>query len=266
MKLFSLPERTEKPRRTGLTIVIDRGLPTGYFQDMIRSYGELIDLIKLGWGTALSTPDLREKVRFAHSHKVPVFFGGTFFEKALLQGELENYKQLCREVSIRYVEISNGSIALSNREKAEYISRLAAEFIVLREVGYKDQQRSQELAPKSWVEFIRQDFEAGATEVIMEARESGKSGICRDNGELRYGLISEVLNSGVSADDLVFEAPNKDLQVYFIRKLGPNANFANIAADDVISLETLRLGLRSDTLELFENTVSYTQLLKEVME
>ena len=103
MKLLSLPERTEKPRRTGLTIVIDRGLPTGYFQDMIRSYGELIDLIKLGWGTALSTPHLREKVRFAHSHGVPVFFGGTFFEKALLQGELENYRQLCRELGLRYV-------------------------------------------------------------------------------------------------------------------------------------------------------------------
>ncbi|MBZ5525729.1 MAG: phosphosulfolactate synthase [Acidobacteriia bacterium] len=265
MRILSLPERTEKPRKTGLTIVIDRGLPTGYFQDAIRSYGDLIDLVKLGWGTALSTPDLQEKVQFAHSHGVPVFFGGTFFEKAFLQGELESYTRLCRELGIRYVEISNGSVALSNREKARYISRFAAEFTVLSEVGYKDQERSQELAPKSWIEFIREDMEAGATKVITEARESGKSGICRENGELRYGLIAEILDSGIPAADLIFEAPTKDLQVYFIRKLGPNVNFGNIAPDDVISLETLRLGLRSDTLELFENSIDFTQVSKEIM-
>jgi phosphosulfolactate synthase len=263
--MLSLPERTEKPRKTGLTIVIDRGLPTAYFQDIIRSYGHLIDLVKLGWGTALITADLQEKVKFAHRHDVPVFFGGTFFEKAFLQGELENYTQLCRELDIRYVEISNGSVALTNREKARYISRFAAEFTVLSEVGYKDQERSRELAPKSWIEFIREDLAAGATKVITEARESGKSGICRENGELRYGLIVEILNSGISADDLIFEAPNKELQLYFIRKLGANVNFANIAGDDVISLETLRLGLRSDTLELFENTVSYTEVLKDIL-
>jgi phosphosulfolactate synthase len=264
MKILSLPERTEKPRRTGLTIVIDRGLPTAYFQDIIRSYGHLIDFVKLGWGTALITADLQEKLRFAHSHAVPVFFGGTFFEKAFLQGELDAYMRLCRDLNMKYVEISNGSVDLSNHEKARYISHFAAEFIVLSEVGYKDQERSRELAPKSWIEFIKQDLQAGAVKVITEARESGKSGICRENGELRYGLINEILNSGISADDLIFEAPNKDLQVYFIRKLGANVNFANIAPDDVISLETLRLGLRSDTLELFETPTGYTQLLKGV--
>ena len=250
--MLSLPERTAKPRTTGLTAVIDRGMPTAYFQDAIRSYGHLIDLIKLGWGTALITTDLHEKVRFARSHDIPVFFGGTFFEKAFLQGELESYTELCRELDLKYVEISNGTVELSNRDKARYISRFAAEFTVLSEVGYKDQERSRELPPKLWIEFIREDLDAGATKVITEARESGKSGICRENGELRYGLIAEILSSGIPADDLIFEAPNKELQVYFIRKLGTNVNFANIAADDVISLETLRLGLRSDTLELFE--------------
>lgn len=263
--MLKLPERTEKPRKTGLTIIIDRGLPTAYFQDVIRSYGHLIDMVKLGWGTALVTADLREKVQFAHHNNVAVFFGGTFFEKAFLQGKLKNYMQLCRELDIRYVEISNGSVALSNREKAEYISRFATEFTVLSEVGYKDQERSRELAPKSWIEFILEDLDAGATKVITEARESGKSGICRENGELRYGLITEILNSGISADNLIFEAPNKELQVYFIRKLGANVNFANIVPDDVISLETLRLGLRSDTLELFEDTVSYTALLRDTL-
>lgn len=264
MRILSLPERTAKPRQAGLTIVIDRGLPTGYFQDVIRSYGDLIDLVKLGWGTALSTPDLQEKVDFAHNHGVPVFFGGTFFEKAFLQGELESYTQLCRRLGIKYVEISNGSVALPNREKARYISRFATEFTVFSEVGYKDQERSQELAPKSWIEFIRQDLDAGATKVITEARESGRSGICRENGELRYGLITEILSSGIAATDLIFEAPRKDLQVYFIRKLGSNVNFGNIAPDDVISLETLRLGLRSDTLELFENPIGYAQALQKI--
>lgn len=265
MSILALPERTTKPRKTGLTIVIDRGLPTGYFKDVVKSYGQLIDLVKLGWGTALSTPDLQEKIEFAQGHGVPVFFGGTFFEKALLQGELENYTRLCRRFGISHVEVSNGSIALSNREKTRYISRFAAEFTVLSEVGYKDQERSQELAPKSWIEFIREDLEAGATKVITEARESGKSGICRENGELRYGLINEILNSGIDASDLIFEAPTKDLQVYFIRKLGSNVNFGNIAPDDVISLETLRVGLRSDTLELFGNPIGTTQMLQEVV-
>jgi len=270
MNMLSLPERTQKPRKSGLTIAIDRGLPTDYFKDVIRSYGHLIDLVKLGWGTALVTMDLEEKVQVAQRHGIEVFFGGTFFEKALLQGELQNYEKLCRALDLKYVEISNGSIALSNKEKARYISRFASEFTVLSEVGYKDEARSRELPPNSWIEFIREDLDAGAVKVITEARESGRSGICRENGELRYGLIAEILNSGIPVDDLIFEAPNKELQVYFVRKLGANVNFANIALDDVISLETLRLGLRSDTLELYENgngnglSLSYTQLLEDI--
>jgi phosphosulfolactate synthase len=264
--MLSLPQRTARPRKSGLTIVIDRGVPTDYFKDVIRSYGHLIDLIKLGWGTALVTEQLQEKVNFAHQNQVGAFFGGTFFEKALLQGELEAYEELCRALHIQYIEISNGSIDLSNKDKARYISRFASNFRVLSEVGYKDEERSRELAPQSWIEFIKQDLDAGATKVIMEARESGRSGICRENGELRYGLISEILSSGIPPEDLIFEAPNKALQVYFVRKLGANVNFANIAPDDVISLETLRLGLRSDTLELYEtgNSPNYAQLLEEI--
>ncbi|HEX3153450.1 MAG TPA: phosphosulfolactate synthase [Candidatus Angelobacter sp.] len=264
--MLSLPQRTQKPRKSGLTIVIDRGIPTEYFKDVINSYGHLIDMIKLGWGTAVVTEQLQDKVKCAHQNKVGIFFGGTFFEKALLQGKLEAYENLCIALDIKYVEISNGSIALPNKDKTRYISRFSSKFKVFSEVGFKDEERSRELAPKSWIEFIREDLDAGATKVIMEARESGRSGICRENGELRYGLITEVLNSGVPADDLIFEAPNKQLQVYFVRKLGANVNFANIAPDDVISLETLRLGLRSDTLELYETGqgLSYTQLLEEI--
>jgi phosphosulfolactate synthase len=256
MHFLSLPYRSQKPRQSGLTILIDRGLPTEYFKDVLASYGDLIDLVKLGWGTAVVTGGLKQKIGFARQHDVPVFFGGTFFEKALLQGKVEEYQELCRSLDLRYVEISNGSLELSNKEKARYISQFASEFIVLSEVGYKDEMRSRILTPKSWIEFIQEDLAAGATKVIMEARESGKSGICRENGELRYGLIAEILDSGIPSDNLVFEAPTKDLQVYFIRRLGANVNFANIAPDDVISLETLRVGLRSDTLELYENDSS----------
>lgn len=266
MRVLSLPERTQKPRDYGLTIVIDRGLPTGYFQDVIRSHGQLIDLIKLGWGTALVTQDLHEKVTFAHQHNIPIFFGGTFFEKAVLQQKLNNYVRLCRELEIRYVEISNGTIALPNKDKSRYISKLASEFTIFSEVGYKDEERSRLLAPSQWIEFIKEDLAAGATKVITEARESGRSGICRENGELRYGLIEEILSSGIPVDNLIIEAPNKQLQVYFIRKLGANANFANIAPDDVVSLETLRLGLRSETMELEKSTEasSRTPFLEDV--
>ena len=202
---------------------------------------------------------LEQKIEFARSHNIPVFFGGTFFEKALLQGKLNEYKDYCCALHVRYVEISNGSINLSNKLKSRYISEFASQFKVLSEVGYKDELRSRELSPKSWIHFIRQDLEAGASKVIAEARESGKGGMCRENGDLRYGLITEILESGIPAANLIFEAPTQQLQVYFIQRLGPNANFANIAFDDIISLETLRLGLRSDTLELFENpeTLSY---------
>ncbi len=264
--MLSLPPRTQKPRKTGLTIVIDRGLPTDYFKDIIRSHGKLIDFVKLGWGTALVTEYLEEKVSFAHRYDVPVFFGGTFFEKALLQGKLRSYETLCQKLDIRHVEISNGTIALSNKEKAGYIARFASDYTVFSEVGYKDEKRSRELAPTSWIEFIQEDLDAGATKVITEARESGKSGICRDNGEPRYGLIAEILSSGISGDDLIFEAPTKQLQVFFVNKLGANVNFANIAPDDVISLETLRLGLRSDTLELYAgvNAPNYTDVLEDI--
>jgi phosphosulfolactate synthase len=158
----------------------------------------------------------------------------------------------CRRYGCRYAEISNGTIALSNADKAHLIERFAHEFYVLSEVGYKDSERSLHLPPAQWIAYIREDLAAGAERVITEARESGTSGIARPNGEVRYGLIEEILSSGIDSNSLIFEAPNKGLQTYFIRRLGTNVNLANIAMQDVIALETLRLGLRSDTLLDFE--------------
>lgn len=249
---LALPERATKPRARGLTMVIDNGIPLTYFQDVVESMGSLVDLVKFGWGTSLVTETIERKIACLQKHQIDYFFGGTLFEKYLSQHRLDAYFDYCRQHKCRYIEISNGTIALSNDEKARLIADVASEFRVLSEVGYKDSERSLHLHPAQWIAFIRQDLAAGAERVITEARESGTSGICRSNGELRFGLIEEILSTDIDPNKLVFEAPNKSLQTYFIQRLGSNVNLANIPIQDIIPLETLRLGLRSDTLLTFE--------------
>ncbi len=248
---LTLPERPAKPRRSGLTLVIDNGIPLGHFEDVVESMGTLIDFIKFGWGTSLVSPMLEKKIACLRDHEVEYFFGGTLFEKFLSQHVLDDYRAYCQRYGCHYVEISNGTIDLSNEEKARLIKDFAYDFHVLSEVGYKDSDRSLRLHPAQWIDYIQQDLAAGAEYVITEARESGTSGICRPNGEVRFGLIEEMLASGLDSNRLIFEAPNKDLQIYFIRRLGSNVNLGNIAMADIIPLETLRLGLRSDTLLAF---------------
>lgn len=249
---LALPERATKPRARGLTMVIDNGIPLTYFQDVVESMGSLVDLVKFGWGTSLVTETIERKIACLQEHQIDYFFGGTLFEKYLSQHRLDAYLDYCRQHGCRYIEISNGTIALSNDEKARLITDVARKFRVLSEVGYKDSERSSLLHPAQWIAFIRQDLAAGAERVITEARESGTSGICRSNGELRFGLIEEILSTDIDPNKLVFEAPNKSLQTYFIQRLGSNVNLANIPIQDIIPLETLRLGLRSDTLLTFE--------------
>lgn len=249
---LQLPERTSKPRRSGITSLLDGGVSLGLFRDVVESFHPLIDYIKLGWCTAALTPSLRDKITIAQSHDIDCYFGGTFFEKALLQNKLPEFRRFCRDLACNHVEVSNGTIQLDNQEKCRYIREFARDFRVLSEVGYKDPDRSIRLHPAAWVEFVREDLAAGATYVTMEARESGRSGICRPSGELRYGLIQEILLSEVDKSRLIFEAPNKTLQTYFIREVGANVNLANIDFTQVLALETLRTGLRADTLTLFE--------------
>jgi phosphosulfolactate synthase len=255
-----LPVRTAKPRARGLTIVIDSGLPAHYFQDAVESSGQLIDLVKFGWGTSVISDRLEEKIACLQRNGIGYFFGGTLFEKFYSQRKVDAYIAYCRRFACRYVEISNGTIALTNADKARVIADFAGDFTVLSEVGYKNSEASQLLHPAMWIEYIQQDLAAGASKVITEARESGTSGICRPDGELRYGLIEEILHSPIDADDLIFEAPNKTLQTHFIRRLGANVNLANIALGDVIPLETLRLGLRSDTLLAFDDVADDTAI------
>ncbi len=246
-----LPDRESKPRRRGLTAVIDPGLPTGAFEDFVESVGELIDLVKFGWGTCLVTKDIKRKIDILESAGVGFYFGGTLFERFAVDGLVAEWRSLCHALGCRYVEVSNGTIAMDNAEKARWITRLADEFVVISEVGFKDGARSEALPPVRWISYFREDLAAGAHLVTAEARESGRSGICRPSGEPRHGLIEEIVESGLDLDRLLFEAPNKELQTYFVRRLGASVNLGNIHAGDVIGLETLRLGLRSDTLPVF---------------
>ena len=249
---LTLPPRAARPRKTGLTMVIDGGIPPGHFADLIALGGEYVDFVKFGWGTSIVTGCLGEKIGVLAEHGIDFYFGGTLFEKFVLQGRFEDYRRFAADHGCTHVEVSNGTIDMSNTEKAGYIRKLAADFTVVSEVGFKDTDRSQQLPPSAWVECINEDLDAGAALVTMEARESGKSGICRPDGELRYGLVEDVLGSGVPADALLWEAPTTALQTYLISRLGPDVNLGNVPAAGVIGLETLRLGLRSDTLTTFE--------------
>lgn len=243
-----LPERPGKPRASGITVVIDNGMPVGLLRDYLDSAGELIDFVKFGWGTPLVTPRLPDKIGALNEAGIPFFFGGTLFEKYLSRQAFDDFRAFCNNLGCRYVEVSNGTIDLPNDEKARYVEKLAADFVVMSEVGLKDPARSEAMGADDWVRAISLDFDAGASFVVTEARESGRSGICHPDGGLRQELIEAILLAGVDTGKLVFEAPTKDLQTWFVRRLGANVNLANIPPGDIIALETLRLGLRSDTL------------------
>jgi phosphosulfolactate synthase len=245
---LDLPARERKPRTSGLTMAIDNGLPTRLFADLIESGREHLDIVKFGWGTALVTPDFQSKVAVLRDQGVSFMFGGTLFEKHVSQGRLDEYIDLCHQCGCRLVEVSNGTIDIDDVTKAKCITRMAEEFEVVAEVGYKDQHRSEMFSPSQWIDSIRSDLDAGAEFVILEARESGASGICRSNGELRFGLIEDILSSGIEPGNLMFEAPTKAIQTYFVLRLGVEVNLGNIALSDLIALESLRLGLRADTL------------------
>jgi phosphosulfolactate synthase len=247
-----LPPRTAKPRAAGLTMVIDGGIPLWQFTDIIASAAEYIDFVKFGWGTAVVTGDLGAKIEVLHEHRIGFYFGGTLFEKYILQDRFDDFRRFCLARRCRHVEVSNGTIALTNTEKASYIRKLADDFAVVSEVGFKDPLRSEQLPPSMWIHYVGEDLAAGASLVTLEAREGGRSGICRPDGTLRFGLIEDVLASGIGQESLLFEAPTTSLQAYFITRVGPDVNLGNVSAQGVIGLETLRLGLRADTLTAFE--------------
>jgi phosphosulfolactate synthase len=243
-ELLKLPQRAQKPRQQGITHVLDRGLSVSDVDGLIEVAGAYIDFVKLGWGTAVATGNLEAKLARYREHDIPVMLGGTLTELAIAQDRLDGLVKWLHELGIGHIEVSDGTITLEHERKVELIQRLSSEFTVLSEVGSKDDTRI--MAPFRWVEQIESELEAGAWKVIAEARESGSVGIFRHDGEVRMGLIDEIVHA-VPPEKMLFEAPRKDQQVWFIRRLGADVNLGNILPEEVLSLETMRVGLRSDT-------------------
>ena len=247
-----LPVRPQKPRPRGRTMVIDTGLPLRAFEDLLDSHAELMDSVKFGWGTCLVTKDIKAKIDICHGAGVDAYFGGTLFEKYAARDAVDAWRDLCRSAGVTTVEISNGTVEMDAEEKAGWVALLADEFTVVSEVGFKDSDRSLALPVGEWVAAVHADLAAGASTVTLEARESGRSGIGGADGTPRADLVAAITSSGVDVDRLLFEAPTKELQLHLLRTLGPDVNLGNIRTDDVVPLETLRLGLRSDTFDLFD--------------
>jgi len=231
-------------RDGGLTHVLDKGLGPRAWEDVLETSGAYIDIVKLGWGTAFVTAGLERKLEILREK--PVVIGGTFFEVVYAKGQLDDYKRWLGELGITHVESSDGTIEIPRERKLELIEDFARDFTVLSEVGSEDSEVV--VAPYEWVGWIKEEREAGAWKVITEAREGGTAGIFRPSGEMRTGLVDEIAHS-IDFHDLIWEAPTKGSQAWFIKKFGPEVNLGNIPPDEVIPLETLRLGLRGHTLK-----------------
>lgn len=243
---LDVPARSPKPRTHGLTHVIDKGLNLREIEGLFDTAGEYVDVVKLGWGTSYVTGNLEKKIALYRSLDTPVVCGGTLFEAVIGRGKLDEYRRWLVENRFSHVEVSDGTIDLPRERKLELIAELAEDFVVMSEVGSKDSDVVY--APYQWVEWLREDLEAGAWKVITEGREEGTAGIYRRDGDMRTGLIDEIVH-GIEVGDIVFEAPTKASQAWFVRKFGPEVNLGNIPPEEVIPLETLRLGLRAETLK-----------------
>ncbi|CAN5582194.1 phosphosulfolactate synthase [soil metagenome] len=243
-ELTHLPERYEKPRKAGLTMVMDKGLSIRECEDMLESSGPFVDIVKLGFGSAVVTTQLERKLAFFKEAKVPVYFGGTLLEAFIVRGQFEDYLRLLDRYKMEYCEISDGSITMPHNEKCHYIHRLCKRVTVISEVGSKEEGIL--IRPNKWIEMMLAELQAGAWKVIAEARESGTVGIYRPNGKAHVVLINKIV-AKVAPEKIIWEAPQKSQQAYFIKHFGANVNLGNIAPIEVIALETLRLGLRSDT-------------------
>jgi len=246
--LTGLPERNTKPRNHGITMVMDKGLSVREAEDLLSVSEPYIDLIKLGFGTAFVTPNIEKKLAVYKTAGLPTYFGGTLFEAFLARNQFDDYLRLLEKYKVEYAEVSDGSIDLNHDEKCRYIYTLSKHVTVLSEVGSKDENKM--LAPYKWIELMKKEIEAGSDKVIAEARESGTVGIYHSKGEVRSDLIDEILTQ-VPEEKIIWEAPLKAQQVYFVKLLGANVNLGNIPPNEVIPLETLRLGLRGDTFHHF---------------
>ena len=243
---LDLPPRPGKPRSEGLTHVIDKGMNLREIEGLFDTAGRYVDIVKLGWGTGYVTNNLEKKIALYRSFETPIVCGGTLFEAVYARGKIEEFKRWLTEQRFSHVEISDGTLEIPRERKLELIAEFAADFTVLSEVGSKDTEVN--FAPYLWVEWIKEELGAGAWKVVTEGREGGTAGIYRPTGEMRTGLVDEIAHE-IDVQQLIFEAPTKGSQAWFVKQFGPNVNLGNIPPEEVIPLETLRLGLRGDTMK-----------------
>ncbi|MFL5772974.1 MAG: phosphosulfolactate synthase [Flavisolibacter sp.] len=253
--LSQIPERFLKPRTAGITMVMDKGLSVNETKNFLSVSHPHVDIVKLGFGTSFVTPNLEEKLEVYRSYDIPVYFGGTLFEAFLIRNQFEDYIAVCKQYGISYMEVSDGSINIPHAEKCGYIEKLTRYGTVLSEVGSKD--AAHIIPPYKWIEQMRAELNAGSSYVIAEAREAGTVGIYRGSGEVREGLVQEILTQ-IPGEKILWEAPQKAQQLYFMELLGCNVNLGNIAPTEVIPMETMRIGLRGDTFHLYLNKENVT--------
>jgi phosphosulfolactate synthase len=246
--LKNIPERPAKPRQNGLTMVMDKGLSLRQVDDFLEVASTHTDIVKLGWCTSFVTPNLKEKLKLYKDAGIPVYFGGTLFEAFMVRGQFDDYRKILDQYGMEFAEVSDGSVEIEHDIKCEYIRQLSSQVTVISEVGSKDEKKI--FAPYKWIKLMKAEIEAGAWKVIAEAREGGNVGIYRDSGEVRQGLVDEILTQ-IPEETIIWEAPQKAQQVWFIQLIGANVNLGNIAPSEVIPLETIRLGLRGDTFSHF---------------
>lgn len=248
--LKNIPERTTKPRQYGYTMVMDKGLSCREVEDFLSVAGDHTDIVKLGWGTSFVTPNLQDKLKIYAEANMPVYFGGTLFEAFIARDQFDDYRKVLDKYGMEFCEVSDGSLEMNQDDKLSYISKLAEQVTVLSEVGSKDVDKI--IPPYKWIELMQSELDAGAWKVIGEAREGGNVGLFRSSGEVRSGLVQEILTQ-IPFEKIIWEAPQKAQQVWFIKLLGTNVNLGNIAPNEAIPLETIRLGLRGDTFDHFLN-------------
>jgi phosphosulfolactate synthase len=249
IKLKQLPQRSVKPRKKGITMVMDKGLSVREVEDFVSVSGDCTDLVKFGFGTGYVTSHiLEEKIRLYRSADIGVYFGGTLFEAFVVRNQFDDFLRLLDKHNVPFAEISDGSINMPHDVKCDFIHRLSKHVTVLSEVGSKDVEKI--FPPYLWIELMQKELKAGAWKVIAEAREAGNVGVYRSSGEVREGLVQEILTR-INEDKIIWEAPQKSQQTYFIELCGADVNLGNIGTSDVIPLETLRLGLRSDSFDFF---------------
>ncbi|MES2513909.1 MAG: phosphosulfolactate synthase [Bacteroidota bacterium] len=244
VNLSHIPERTERPRKSGITMVMDKGISLKHAEDFVDSYADYVDFVKLGFGTSVMSKNVKEKIKIYQKAGIKTYLGGTLFEAFVARGKFDDYQKFIDSYGLDTAEVSDGSINIDHDNKCKFISTLSKNFTVLSEVGSKEEGII--IHPAKWVSMMKAELESGSFKVIAEARESGTVGIFHKNGSAHSMLVTRITNK-IAVEDIIWETPQKSQQVYFINLFGSNVNVGNISVDDVIPLETLRIGLRGDT-------------------